>query len=176
MCPSNGLILHHSFARALDKGQIIIFPASPDDIDPETKEKVDFDKDSAPYKVRILDREIIPTAITTSRFQFVVDGSILRFRNENRLSKRYLWFLAIMAIARRHRAAAPGWEKDGEILGTEMWAEPGEYVRRSTMCAIMRRIAFVEDPDSILQPGCTLRGSVDETVIDREIVEGMACR
>jgi hypothetical protein len=44
------------------------------------------------------------------------------------------------------------------------------------MHGIMRRIAFVEDPDSILRPGCHLRGSVDETVFDWEIMERMACR
>jgi hypothetical protein len=76
-----------------------------------------------------------------------LDVRVLQFQNENRPSKRYLWFLAIMTVAQRHRAAVLGWEKDREILGTKMWASPGEYVRRSTMHGIMRRIAFVEDPD-----------------------------
>jgi hypothetical protein len=142
MNPENGLILHKSFAKALDEGEIIVVPASRDDIDLRTKDKVDFSKDKEPYKLQILDQ-----TLRRIKERSGLDGRILQFRNENRPSKRYLWFLAIMTVAQRHRAAVLGWEKDREILGTKMWASPGEYVRRSTMHGIMRRIAFAEDPD-----------------------------
>jgi hypothetical protein len=55
MNPENGLILHKSFAKALDEGEIIVVPASRDDIDLRTKDKVDFSKDKEPYKLQILD-------------------------------------------------------------------------------------------------------------------------
>lgn len=103
MSPSNGLALKHYFADALDDGAIVIVPASRGDVDPETNEKVDFEHDEEPYKIRVL------TPSWPCRYDFNLsdesnpDGRILKFRNEHRPMKRYLWFRAIINIARRRQ-------------------------------------------------------------------------
>jgi hypothetical protein len=59
MSPSNGLITHRDLEQAMDGAQIIIVPASPGDIDPETKEMVDFGTHHEAYKIRVLDESLL---------------------------------------------------------------------------------------------------------------------
>jgi hypothetical protein len=119
MSPQNGLIIHREFEQALDGGLIIIVPADEGDIDPETREPVNFAKDAEPLKIRVLDQEMkknLPVTLGPVRFAWL-DGRILEFRNDERPKKRYLWYNALLALARRRRCAVPGWHEDKAALG-----------------------------------------------------------
>lgn len=56
MSEGNGLMLERTVEQALNQGRIIIVPAVKGDIDPETQTAVDFNADSEPYKVKVLDK------------------------------------------------------------------------------------------------------------------------
>jgi hypothetical protein len=76
-----------------------------------------------------------------------------------------------MIITRRRRCRVTGWHEDVEILGSANWDMPGEWLRRSTMLSIMRRIALVDsaEAEKILKLGPALMGEAEETLIDKEI-------
>ncbi|KAL5451890.1 hypothetical protein PMIN07_002292 [Paraphaeosphaeria minitans] len=156
-----------------------ISPASMEDVDPETQKKVDFD-DHEPYKVQVLDASLKVIKADEERTGGIdgdkLDGRILFFKNENRPKKRYLWFVAVINIARRRRCRVQNWEKDKDILGTEMWASPGEWVRRSTMHCIMCRIGFDPTPEETLKLGPTLEGSPEVSPICQEISDRMSLK
>ncbi|KAL5466290.1 hypothetical protein PMIN06_000258 [Paraphaeosphaeria minitans] len=179
MDPSNGLMLHSDFEELIDASRIIISPASMEDVDPETQKKVDFD-DHEPYKVQVLDASLKVIKADEERTGGIdgdkLDGRILFFKNENRPKKRYLWFVAVINIARRRRCRVQNWEKDKDILGTEMWASPGEWVRRSTMHCIMCRIGFDPTPEETLKLGPTLEGSPEVSPICQEISDRMSLK
>jgi hypothetical protein len=168
-------MINDGFAEGLNAGKMIIVLASEGDIDPETKEKVAFNKDKEPYQVGVLSQAwlSIPDLTTGSVNAFKLDGRILHFRREHRPKKRYLWFLAIMIIARRHRCRVTGSHEDVEILGSANWDTPGECLRKSTMLSIVHRIALVDsvEAEEMLKLGPTLMGDAEETWIDREICD-----
>ncbi|KAF2864685.1 hypothetical protein BDV95DRAFT_655755 [Massariosphaeria phaeospora] len=179
MCPSNGLLLHAKFEKALDDGRIAIVPASKDDIDPEMNSTVNFGHNDEPYKVKVLDATLNLPELNLGAVKGPhLDGRILKFWNDNRPKKRYLWFNTIINIARRRRARVPGWPSDMAILKGGMWASPGEWLRRSTMHCILRQIAFVEDPEEYLEIGLgpTLIGGPEETPFCREIADRVAVK
>ncbi|KAL1611914.1 hypothetical protein SLS60_000136 [Paraconiothyrium brasiliense] len=175
MSPSNGLILSSAFEKTLDDGAIIIVPAARGDVDPETKKEVDFDNDKEPYKVRVLDQSLVEGSKFVGIVQnSMLDGRILEFRNNNRPKKRYLWYLAIINLARRRRCQVTGWQKDSERLGSAMWASPGEWLRRSTIHSIMRQIGFDTNPEDTLKLGPVLKGGIEESPTCKEIVDRVA--
>jgi len=178
MDPSNSLVLPETFKDALDRGQMIIVPACLDDIDPESGKIVN-ESDTEPYKIRLLDQswKKSPPDEDSSRCQarnYPIDGRILKFKNDNRPKKMYLWYRALTAIAMRQRCKAPGWEHDVEALGHGTWTSPGESLRRSTMTAIMKHVGFIDDPEPISMLGSTLEGDPTETPYDKMIADRVA--
>jgi len=176
---SNGLPMHGDFERALDSGRIIIVPTLKGDRDPESGVEVDFENDKQPFKIQVLDRSLIDedkgaakhiSTVLTSNLH----GRFLEFKTDFRPSKRYLWFVAITTLARRRRCRVPGWTKDTEALGNNVWATPGQWLRRSTMHCIMRQIGFEERPEPLFERGPFLRGGAGETAQCREIAERVA--
>ncbi|KAI4708370.1 hypothetical protein J4E89_006994 [Alternaria sp. Ai002NY15] len=178
MDPSNSLTLPETFKDALDRGQMIIVPACLGDIDPESGKKVN-ESDTEPYKIRLLDLswKKSPSGEDSSRCQarnYPIDGRILKFKNDNRPKKMYLWYRALTAIAMRQRCKVPGWEHDVEALSHGTWTSPGESLRRSTMTAIMKHVGFIDDPEPISMLGSTLEGDPTETPYDKMIADRVA--
>jgi hypothetical protein len=116
MCPSNRLILHPDFEGVSDDGRLIVVASSGTDVDPETQAEAGkmFPTDSNLFKFQVLDKvprdpEIQGRLGCVKRQH--VHGRILQFRNEKRPKKRYLFFTAVMSLARRHWGLVDGGTK-----------------------------------------------------------------
>jgi hypothetical protein len=166
----------------MDDGWLTNVPASRTDRDPETNLLAQemFPHDKELFKIQALD-QTLKGPETVGQLGGVkrafLDGRVLEFRNDNRQRKRYLWFTAIMSIARRHRAEVAGWHDDVTVLGTRTWALLGEYTRTANMRQIMRTIGLVNDDqaEAVMELGPSAAvHTLDDAEIDRNIADRAA--
>jgi hypothetical protein len=132
---SNALWLHPRIEKALDDSQIIIIPTSPR-------------KSSKEFKLRVIDQ----TLLEESKRKFgdalqydwtELDGRTLKFRNDKRPSRRFLFFHYLMVVEDTMRTCA---EKDVDskmealFEPGSVWATPGSYRARGILDKLSKRI------------------------------------
>lgn len=121
----NGLLLHSRVERAMDAAQLVIVP------DAEPGEGL---------KVVILDESILNKSPFVGSPKYRDLNNIkLVFKTEARPLKRYLYFLCLISLFRRHRSYVEGSERDQTKpqMG-EIWGSPNKWMR----CSIIRALAL----------------------------------
>ncbi|KAK3362481.1 hypothetical protein B0T25DRAFT_524426, partial [Lasiosphaeria hispida] len=127
MCPQNGLPMLKWLEEAFDKGRFTIIPG--DNLDE--------------WKVIMLDEEIADDPIYKP-----IHGKALMFQADFRPARRYLYFAHIVTILRRQRYESTGWWKDMPPGIPEVWATPGEYLRKSALMVLARRVGHMAPKDA----------------------------
>lgn len=121
----NGLLLHSRVEQAMDAAQLTIVP----------------DVDSGEVlKVVILDDSILEKSPFVGGPKYRdLNNTKLVFKTEARLLKRYLYFLCLISLFRRHRFHVEGPERDqAKLKMGEIWGSPGKWMR----CSIIRALAL----------------------------------
>ena len=83
-----------------------------------------------------------------------IDGQRLRFRNENRPARRYLYFRYVMAYFHARKSQYPDYTE--KLPPGRMWASPGKeggYLRESVLRAMAERIGDVTLPQELITAG-----------------------
>ncbi|KAK3359512.1 hypothetical protein B0T25DRAFT_418189, partial [Lasiosphaeria hispida] len=117
MCPQNGLPMMRHWENAFDNGEITIIPG-------ETPGE---------WKVALLDPAIDDVILQQ------VHGKVLTFPNDFRPAKQYLYFAHVVTILRRQRFECTGWWRYVPPGIQDVWATPGEYLRKSALVVLARR-------------------------------------
>lgn len=138
----NGLLLHSRVEQAMDAAQLLIVP----------------DVDSGEgLKVVILDDSILEKSPFVGGPKYrELNNTKLIFKTEARPLKRYLYFLCIISLFRRHRFYVEGSERDqAKLKMGEIWGSPGKWMR----CSIIRALAL--ELGDILRAEELLEGDLD---------------
>ncbi|KAL8931480.1 MAG: hypothetical protein Q9216_007188 [Gyalolechia sp. 2 TL-2023] len=151
----NGLFLVRTVAQQFDNLKITIVPDSSLDIYPIEWKFVVLDP-------TLLDKTCFVSFVDPPRLTRFrdLDGRRLRFRNDNRPARRYLYFKHAMAVMHARIQKFPGSEE--KIPSGTMWATPDKrdgYLRRSVLSTIARRIG----DDDILPTDLLLNGTFTDT-------------
>ncbi len=126
MSPANGLPMKKEYKERFDDASIGFIPV------PGTNDLkiVAFDRDP--------DDEMKP-----------LHGKVLRFQNDFRPAKRYLYFAFVSSVLRRQRHEAPGWWRDRFDFGLqEDWA-----IRHSTLLTLAHRIGHMLPEEALALVG-----------------------
>lgn len=128
--PHNGIPLYHKVEEAMDKGRLLIVP--------------DFDSASN-FKVVLLDESLSDTSIYLQGPKFRdLHNRTLIFKTAFRPGKRYLYFLCLITLFRRHRFVVEGWEKDQQKLQMgRLWGTPGKWMKASIIRALALEIGDI---------------------------------
>lgn len=154
--PHNGIPLYHKIEEAMDKGRLLIVP--------------EFDSTSN-FKVILLDESLSDTSIYLHGPKFgELHNRTLIFKTAFRPGKRYLYFLCLITLFRRHRFVVEGWEKDQQKLQMgRLWGTPGKWMKASIIRALALEIgdicmeaAEMEDGDILSPSETTASVSVDQ--------------
>ncbi len=139
MSGKNGLLLHPSIEKAMDKAQLAIVPA--DEKDPSAER----------LKVIVFDRDILTRPATASIQWADLDGLELEFKTEHRPGLRYLYFTFLMTIFRCRRFECTGWKTDlMRYASGKAWASPGKWLRGTSLRAMAARIAHEPNLEKFL--------------------------
>ena len=145
MCPQNGLPMSKYFKEAFDEGKFTVVPGdNPDE-----------------WKVAVLDQGL-SKAIEEDGIFPQIDGIVLKFQTDFRPARRYLYFAHVITILRRQRYECTGWWRDVPPGIPEVWATPGEYLRKSALMVLARRVGHMA-PKEVAE----LLGVSDEDIDDR---------
>jgi hypothetical protein len=123
----NGLMLESKIERAFNEGRLVIIP---------DKEELN------EFVTVLLDDDYTSTLVGLMEdYHGLTFGDLhyrrLQFVSEARPRKRYLYTHALLALFRRKRCNAKGWENDAEKLGSaRAWNSPEECCRRSIIEAL----------------------------------------
>ncbi|KUJ10066.1 uncharacterized protein LY89DRAFT_268856 [Mollisia scopiformis] len=125
---NNGLPLHNFIEAALDAGRVIIVAK------PGTTER------NVVFQLVLLDKSLEKMPIRDDIKFKDIDGQELRFLNDNRPAKRYLYFKFVMTYIRCLE------EDDSLKLAImdklegkgNMWATAGKYLRKSTLLILAK--------------------------------------
>lgn len=95
------------------------------------------------------DIKIVVLADNPDRDLQELDGQLLKFNNDFRPAKRYLYFAYTVALFRRQRHERPGWWRAFDVHGSikEMWASPGEHRCKSTLKILARQLAHLQESE-----------------------------
>lgn len=154
--PHNGIPLYHKVEEAMDKGRLLIVP--------------EFDSTSN-FKVILLDESLSNTSIYLHGPKFGdLHNRTLIFKTAFRPGKRYLYFLCLITLFRRHRFVVEGWEKDQQKLQMgRLWGTPGKWMKASIIRALALEIgdicmeaAEIEEGDIHSPSEATTSVSVDQ--------------
>lgn len=144
----NGLLFHSRVEQAMDAAQLVIVP----------------DVDSGEgLKVVILDESILDKSPFVGGPKYRdLNNTKLVFKTEARPLKRYLYFLCLISLFRRHRFYVEGSERDqAKLQMGEIWGSPGKWMR----CSIIRALAL--ELGDILRAEELVEGDLDtETFFD----------
>lgn len=128
--PHNGIPLYYKVEEAMDKGRLLIVP----------------ELDSANnFKVVLLDESLSETSIYLHGPKFgELHNRTLIFKTAFRPGKRYLYFLCLITLFRRHRFVVEGWEKDQQKLQMgRLWGTPGKWMKASIIRALALEIGDI---------------------------------
>ncbi|KAK3364249.1 hypothetical protein B0T25DRAFT_598145 [Lasiosphaeria hispida] len=90
------------------------------------------------WKVFILDERFVKDRVFGP-----LHGGALIFPTDFRPARRHLYFAHIVTILRRQRYECTGWWKDVPPGNPEVWATPGEYLRKSALMVLARRVGHM---------------------------------
>lgn len=100
--PHDGILLYYKVEEAMEKGRLLIVP--------------DFDS-AKNFKVVLLDESLSETSIYLHGPKIgKLHNRNLIFKTAFRPGKRYLYFLCLITLFRRHRYVVEGWENDQQKL------------------------------------------------------------
>lgn len=128
--PHNGIPLYHKVEEAMDKGRLLIVPES---------------ESASNFKVVVLDDSISNTSIYLHgpKFGDLHDRTLI-FKTALRPGKRYLYFLCLITLFRRHRVVVEGWEKDQQKLEMyRLWGSPGKWMKTSIIRALALEVGDI---------------------------------
>ncbi|KAF2114243.1 hypothetical protein BDV96DRAFT_112585 [Lophiotrema nucula] len=176
--PSNGLLIQKCFEEALDEGRIVIVPASENDVDPELGDDTKRLPLEGRFKVVVLDDAFVANNDFAGVNHKHIDGRILEFKSGGRPLKRYLYVRCQLTIFARRRFIVPGFANDvarieravEKVSGSSGWTSPGEYLKRSTIICMARRVGYERDPVRFLHEEL-LKGDAKPTEIDERTTE-----
>lgn len=129
----------------MDKGRLLIVP--------------EFDS-ARNFKVVLLDESLSETSIYLHGPKFGdIHNRILLFKTACRPGKRYLYFLCLITLFRRHRFVMDGWERDQQKLQMgRLWGTSRRWMKSSIIQALALEIGeiFIEandiDEDEMVSP------------------------
>lgn len=138
----NGLIMHRSLEEAYDEHAFCLVP---------------IEKPGQPdgWKFVFIDEERRHDGLNLIQTWDYVDGTELEFRNDQRPSRRFLYFHYVFCIYRAMQERTKGWQKVRERSGNrQLWATPGPYLRTSMLKKLAEVIGDeVELPEELLVDG-----------------------
>lgn len=111
-----------------------------------------------------------------------LNNSVLEFKTKARPLKRYLYFLCLITLYRRHRCFVEGSERDQEkIQMGRLWGTPGKWMRKSIIRALavevgdMLNVEDGEDEagDQSMSPKVSAEKERKMAVEIRDAVEGV---
>lgn len=142
--PRNGLMMHRNLEEALDRAEIVIVPIPSSPTQP-TEWKL------------LLTREIMrhDTALGagSSRMSWdELDGTVLKFLNENRPARRYLYFKHLTTYMTTKQREGASWADKSEQRGV-IWASPGPYLRSSFLRVLSRQVTEFYWPEALYAGG-----------------------
>ena len=75
-----------------------------------------------------------------------LDGRVLEWKNENRPTRRFLYYHFVTTVLRYVRYEQPGWAEKRMTLPTgKLWATQGPYLRRSTLRHLAAMLGGIDD-------------------------------
>ena len=142
---SNALWLHPKVEKAFDDGKIIIVPTSPIETSNE-------------FKLRVIDQSLLEKSNRKfgDKSQYdrtELDGRALQFRNDERPSKRFLYFhyLMVMEDTMRTCEEEDAKSKMGALFEpVSVWATPGSYLEKGVLNTLSKRIVERRIPPDLL--------------------------
>ncbi|KAJ5951595.1 uncharacterized protein N7479_010008 [Penicillium vulpinum] len=148
----NALSLHKNLEIALDSGQIVIVPILEENhtTNPEKAPATDPSR----WKCVLTDnskryqKALASPAKTWLWDEF--DGKELKFRNQNRPAKRYLYFRFIITYIFCKKQSNDLFTKKVEAAARDFWPTPGPYLRKSMLRTLARSISGHELPPSLV--------------------------
>ena len=161
----NGLFLNQVIEKGWDNGWMVIVPDETVDQTP-TEWKVILLNESV--RKQMVARDVDGKITVWGDF----DGQRLRFQNQNRPARRYLYLRYVMAYMHAEKAGYPNFKE--KIPSGTMWASPGKkdgYLRKSVLRALAERVG-----DTTLSTDLLAAGTFDDTIPEsgREIEDRKA--
>ncbi|EFE43122.1 hypothetical protein TRV_02127 [Trichophyton verrucosum HKI 0517] len=125
--PRNTLLLHKNVGKALNTGFIVIVP------------------DSAPgkevkWKLIVTDTDFLDETVSPGVTWNALHGRELKFLNDNRPAKRYLYFRFMITYLMIKRHGQLNWIREVEAV-RHPWSIPGEYLDRSMLSSLARNVS-----------------------------------
>jgi hypothetical protein len=137
----NGIMIHGEFEEAYDKHKFCLLP---------------IEKPGQPdgWKLVLIDEEIRFDNVFEHTWDYY-DGRELEFLNDQRPSRRFLYFHYFICIYRAMQQRTKGWQKARDKSGTrKLWATPGPYLRMSMLKKLAEVIGDeVELPEELIADG-----------------------
>jgi hypothetical protein len=138
----NGMMMHQDFEEAYDEHKFCLLP---------------IEKPGQPdgWKLVLIDEEIRFKDVNTVLTWDYYDGRELVFLNDQRPSRRFLYFHYFFCIYRAMQERTKGWQEARDKSGTrKLWATPGPYLRMSMLKKLAKVIGDeVELPEELLADG-----------------------
>jgi hypothetical protein len=153
----NGIMMHQDFEEAYDEHTFCLLP---------------IEKPGQPdgWKLVLIDEEKRYQKVNGLQVWDFYDGRELEFRNDQRPSRRFLYFHYFLCIYRAMQERKKGWQKSRDKSVTRtLWATPGPYLRVS----MLRKLAEVIDDEVELPEELLVDGEMKEVKPLEEETETM---
>ncbi|GBF64393.1 hypothetical protein TMEN_7091 [Trichophyton mentagrophytes] len=125
--PRNTLLLHKNVGKALETGFIVIVPDSAPD-------------EEVKWKLIVTDTDFLDETVSPGVTWNTLHGRELKFLNDNRPAKRYLYFRFLMTYLMIKRHGQVNWIREVEAA-KHPWSIPGEYLERTMLPKLARNVA-----------------------------------
>lgn len=138
----NGMMMHQDFEESYDEHTFCLVP---------------IDRPGQPdgWKLVLIDEEKRFKKVNAVQTWDFYDGRELEFLNDQRPSRRFLYFHYFFCIYRAIQERTKGWQKARDKSGTrQLWATPGPYLRVSMLKKLAEVIGEeIELPEELLADG-----------------------
>jgi hypothetical protein len=133
----NGLVLKQYIEKYWDQARIVIVSA---------------DEFSDELRMVVLDDSILNHRAYLNGPLFKdLNNTSLVFKIEARSRKRYLYFLCLMSLFRRHRFMVEGYQHDhSKIQMGKIWGTPGSWMKSSGMRALALEVGDILQQEKVL--------------------------
>ena len=143
----NGLFLNRVIEKGWDNGWVAIVPD-------ET-----VDRTPTEWKIILLNESVRNDMVHKNKEGKITrygdfDGQRLKFLNDNRPARRYLYFRYVMAYLHAAKSKYPNFRE--KVPSGTMWASPGKpdgYLRKSVLRALAQRVGDTALPQDLLAAG-----------------------
>ncbi|EFE42107.1 hypothetical protein TRV_03148 [Trichophyton verrucosum HKI 0517] len=128
--PRNSLMLEKNIEMAMGMGNVVIVPVKA----PSAADEI------IQWKLVITDPALLKHVATGGAKWNFLHGKTLTFLGHHRPASRYLYFRYFMTYLMLKNQGRLDWVQEVET-GKCMWATPGEYLRRSMLINLARRVS-----------------------------------